>query len=738
MKTRSSIRRRLIGSIVLGMLVLITVVTVVMAGSTYVVVKNLVVGNLQDSAYRYGNQISIELESMLATARSLQTTFRHYQDIQPAERRNFFNLLLRTTLESNPRFYAVWTTWEPNALDGNDISFIDQEGSNEVGRFVSTWYLEGGRPVLASVPESELASADYYLLAKETKTEFLMEPYYYSYTGDDKDQVFETSIVIPIYEDGRFIAEIGIDIALSELHEIASRVLPFESGHAVVLSDQGMYVSNPEPGKIGAFMYDVDPEYGEVWADGGLKTAMATQQPFSFKSPVRADRESSYHIFVPIQLGQSSQNWSFGISVPEMVIISRSTGLLLVLLPLMVGFSVGLAILVWFLTGRILKPLQLLNQRMEQLSLGGGDLTIRLAVKSHDELGELAERFDRFIGTLATMIGEVKSSSEVAGSTGDALARGAADGASALEEIRINVEQMAGRFETLNAEIRRSAQETQAIHSFFGTLSAQIDKQSTEIANSGNSLKVLTDSMNLGGEKTGEQMLAVLNLQELAEKGNATMAETQGYMKQIDDSANIVQQMLQIINAIAAQTNLLAMNAAIEAAHAGDYGRGFAVVADEIRKLAEDAARNAKEMNSSIRGILAMIKTTLQSASVSTELFTSLRQQVGAIASGMGDMKSTIGTMVDEGKRVEVVLEDLIRSNVGLHEAGTQAGNRVTAIASSMEKIEAYSQDALSGMAEVSIGVRGVWEAVQLVSDSSSENARNVDRIKELSNGFKT
>ncbi len=469
-----------------------------------------------------------------------------------------------------------------------------------------------------------------------------------------------------------------------------------------------------------------------------MKSALDGNNQFSFRSSSSTVSEEFYHIFIPIQVGQSAQSWSFGIAIPTSIIMNRANELILVLVPLMIGFTVLLAIVVWLLIGRILKPMKLLNQRMEQLSLGGGDLTLRLEIKSRDELGELAGRFDRFVGTLATMLGEVKTSTVDARATGDALERGAADGASALEEIRINVEQMAARFETLNREIQKSNQESQAVQSFFGNLTEQIDSQSAEIENSRRSLKVLTDSMDSGGKKTGDQMLAVLKLQDLAEKGNATMSQTQDHMKQIDESATIVQEMLQIINGIAAQTNLLAMNAAIEAAHAGDYGRGFAVVADEIRKLAEDASKNSKEMNASIKGILGKIKTTLQSSGATGDLFNSLRIEVKAIAQGMGEIKTAIAGMVDEGHRVESVLADLVASNNQLRNAGTQAESRLAEVCLSMETIESYSQDAKNGMAEVSIGVQGVYHAVQLVRDSSSENARNVDRIKELSDGFKT
>lgn len=720
------------------MFVLVGLATFIMAGSSSAIVEKLVLGSIQDSAYRYGNEISIELEGMMATARSLKDTFALYKDLQPGDRRAFFNVLLRSTLESNPHFYAVWTTWEKNVLDADDASFVDQDGSNEIGRFVATWYLENGAPVLAGVPESELETAEYYLLAKAATQEFLMEPYYYSYTGDSKDEVFETSIIIPILEKGQFIAEIGIDIALSELHDICSRVIPYGSGYAMLLSDQGMYVSNPDTSKIGSYFFDTDSSYASFWNDGGMKVALDGNQAFSFKSLNSSLGEEFYHIFIPIRVGKSAQSWSFGIAIPASVIMNRTNELLLVLVPLMLAITCILAAMVWLLTGRILKPLRVLNKRMEQLSLGGGDLTLRLDIRSRDELGELAGRFDRFIGTLASMLNEVKASSAEARVTGETLAQGATDGASALEEIRINVEQMATRFDTLNTEIRKSSQETQGVRSFFASLSEQIDSQSAEIANSGRSLKVLTDSMNRGGEKTGEQMSAVLKLQDLAEKGNATMSVTRGHMKEIDDSATVVQEMLQIINGIAAQTNLLAMNAAIEAAHAGDYGRGFAVVADEIRKLAEDASKNSKEMNVSIKGILDKIKTTLTSASTTGELFTLLRSEVGAIAAGMGDIRSTIAGMVDEGNRVEQVLEDLVASNAELRNAGAQAEARVAGVSGSMETIEAYSQDARNGMAEVNIGIQGVWEAVQLVRDSSTENARNVDRIKELSDEFKT
>jgi len=250
---------------------------------------------------------------------------------------------------------------------------------------------------------------------------------------------------------------------------------------------------------------------------------------------------------------------------------------------IIVGFFIILlsAVIGWWLAGAISKPLNKVTDMLKDIAQGEGDLTKRIEIKSTDEVGDLALWFNTFINKLHDIIYQVVLNTEQL--------------ASAANEISTSSEQLsAGAKEQTN----QTAQVSTAVEEMAATI-VETSKNTGEAAEKAKEAATQSQEGGNLAENTSRGM------EEIVKSSNTTAQNIEGLAKK----ATAIGEIIKVIDDIADQTNLLALNAAIEAARAGEQGRGFAVVADEVRKLAERTTKATKEVAETIKGIQADVNT---------------------------------------------------------------------------------------------------------------------------------
>ncbi len=279
-----------------------------------------------------------------------------------------------------------------------------------------------------------------------------------------------------------------------------------------------------------------------------------------------------------------------------------------VLLLLLAGFTAVL------FSNSILRPLLLIKNSLDDMAAGEGDLTRRLPVASHDELGSLAESFNRFAGKIHQLVQQVAGTSERLSSLGTAVASQARRSEEAMEQQRHETDQVA----TAINEMSAAAQ---------------------EVAGSAQRAAEAAQETDVQGQKAREVVgNNIRQIQELIGEVQDSAAALEGLRKDVQGIVGV----LEVIRSIADQTNLLALNAAIEAARAGEAGRGFAVVADEVRALASRTQQSTGE----IQTMIDRLQGTTQQSVQAMQRATAQGEATGAQSAQAGTALDAIATLI--------------------------------------------------------------------------------------------
>lgn len=397
------------------------------------------------------------------------------------------------------------------------------------------------------------------------------------------------------------------------------------------------------------------------------------------------------------------------------------------------GFMLSL-ISSFFMLSRINK----INGEIQTSKRGERDLTKRLVIPGRDETKVLSRQFNIFLASLHEIVFRLKTVAHEGKHISDNLAANSEEISASVEQMSATIQSVKGNGENLHQEIKNTNVSIDQIQSLIERIVDRIDDQSSAINESSASIEQTMASINNISGIAQAKRTVIDTIAELAKQGRSDMEETLNAMNEITSSIGLVQEVLQVITNVAAQTNLLAMNAAIEAAHAGDAGKGFAVVAEEIKRLAETTDENTNAIASNISKITDLINNTSALSEKTGKSISKMTGGIDEIAASMIEITDGLNEISTGTGEITTALSSIVEITGNVRSSSAEIKERSSIIHSTMENVDRLSDENSTALGEVGIGFTEVTEAVGFVRTLGARNADYMNIMESELKHFKT
>ena len=429
--------------------------------------------------------------------------------------------------------------------------------------------------------------------------------------------------------------------------------------------------------------------------------------------------------------------WGLGFSVPGNVVdllgkkIEQAAfvfGLGMVLIILVLG-----AVVLVF----SLKPLKIVKNSITGIASGNADLTQRIEIKSNNEIGQVVQGFNNFTEKLQTIISDVKDSKNELGVAGEDMAASAQDTASAITQIIANIESMHGQINNQSQSVDQTAAAVNEIASNIESLERMIETQAAGVTQASAAVEEMIGNINSVNSSVDKMAESFNQLESNARSGIAKQNAVDEQIKVIEQQSDMLQKANTVISSIAKQTNLLAMNAAIEASHAGDAGKGFAVVADEIRKLSENSSTQSKTIGEQLKNIEESIIGVVQASAEANKEFSSVSQQIADTDELISQIKAAMEEQQAGSKQITDALYSMNNSTSEVHVAANEMSEGNKLILKEVNVLQEFTRNMKDSMEEMATGAQKINETgaslstiTNTVKDSIVKIGNQIDQFK--------
>ena len=560
---------------------------------------------------------------------------------------------------------------------------------------------------------------------------FCGEPYIDERTGNS----FVADIAVPVYNDQQHI--IGVLIADMNglwFSDQIDGIVVGKTGNCYMMGNTGVIIADKDT--------ELVKSQANIIEQAKTNTALTSAAVFLEHVLDTDESEIGYYTYqgtayISSFATMETTDWSVIIRAPVNEFMGTINSLRLSMYVIGAIILLTALIIVFFVARTMVKPVQTVVSALQNIAQGEGDLTVRLPVHGNDEVTDLSEYFNETIAKIGASIRQVGINSNDMEEIGNELASNMTETASAVNEISANIDGVKQQAMTQAASVTETAATIEEIVRTIKQLNSSIETQAASVAQSSSSVEEMVANIASIGQTLGKTDEVIKSLTTATGDGKATLVTSNTVTQKIAEESGSLMEASSVIQHIASQTNLLAMNAAIEAAHAGEAGKGFAVVADEIRKLAEESSTQGKTITATLKTLSGEIETLSASSKTVEEKFNAIFNLAEQVKEMSTRLTEAMREQENGSREVLTAIKSINSVTIEVQAGSEEMLKGGEGVAEEMQKLDGLTRVITESMNEMASGAVQINNAVQEVSEITQKNKRSIESLAEEVSKFK-
>ena len=652
-------------------------------------------------------------KTLLAETDHLADAYSSWIDLQLAQLQTIAAVADFTSYNSD--LYQILGT-EATRLGFNSMSPADLNG---------ILYLVGGR-------KANLSSRAYLQKVLKERVPAVSDPVFSAVAGEE--DLLTVLFAVPIIRNGQLQ---GALIGQRNAEFLSKRLLQAQYGKGstvFILNNKGSPIAHSDPEQVRQGFNPIElAKTDSRYAPLAAIVQRMTEGKRALESYTESEKQE-FIAYAPI----GTYSWSVGISLPAQTIMSPLQSLsrnfwTMAAVSLVLGIALAIV-----LGSAFAKPLGVLAHSFHEISQGNADLTKRITMRREDEIGSLVAGFNGFVEKLQDIVKRLQATHGALGRIGEDLASSSHESAAAISQIMANIDGVRRQTAFQTSSVDKMSTSVDAVVKGVERLDALIETQVSGSVQASASIEQMVGNIASVSASVQKMAMRFESLMKASMEGRVKQEAVDTRVKEISKQSEQLLDANEVIAGIAAQTNLLAMNAAIEAAHAGEAGKGFSVVADEIRRLSETSAEQSRKIGSELTRIKVGIGEVVEVSRESEASFSTLHAGIEETDVLVKEIEGAMAEQKEGSRQILEALRDMSSASSEVKDKASEMKSEAGNALSAMQELSGASSTISGSMDEMSVGSQEINQSAQTVAGLAEQTNERIKEMEAVIGSFKT